>query len=133
MQDKTIQFPYFLQILTCISRYTYSVLCSLKSKMASHYETPRAVNRTAPQFKVLGCSKQKASPNSIMAYRAKPSGTIMASKRVEIDLQRRPYCRPRMEAKKEGKRPKESSNTSQVVTAQLQLIASQHEKKNKTS
>ena len=60
------------------------------TKMASHYETPRAVNRTAPQFRVLGCSKQKAFPNNIMAYRAQPSGTIMASKRVEIGFQRRP-------------------------------------------
>ena len=63
------------------------MLCSLKLKMASPYRTPVTESVRAAKFKVPDyCSKLKASSNNIMERRAQPNGTIMASKRVEIDL-----------------------------------------------
>ena len=55
--------------------------------MASPYRTPVTESVRAAKFKVPDYfSKQKASSNNIMERRAQPNGTIMASKRVEIDL-----------------------------------------------
>ena len=55
--------------------------------MASSHRTPVIESVRASKFKVPDyCSKQKASSNNIMERRARPNGTIMASKRVEIGL-----------------------------------------------